>query len=132
MEGLLLLVAVLLPAAGSLMVVFLPWLNGTRENRCVFVGAIMILECIVVLLVALDTERTLILFEMTRQLPIALRSDGTSRIFSVLMSLMWTIAGFYSFGYMKHEQNEKSYYAFYLMTMASLVALTFSATMVTM
>ena len=132
MEGLLLLVAVLLPAAGSLMVVFLPWLNVTRENLCVFVGAIMILECIVVLLVALDTERTLILFEMTRQLPIALRSDGTSRIFSVLMSLMWTIAGFYSFGYMKHEQNEKSYYAFYLMTMASLVALTFSATMVTM
>ena len=132
MEGILLLVAILLPAAGSLMVVFLPWLNQRREDRCLFVGAVMVLECIVVLLIAMDTERTLILFEMTKQLPIALRSDGTSRIFSALMSLMWTISGFYSFSYMQHEHNEKSYYAFYLMTMASLMALTLSGTMVTM
>ncbi|NLC32756.1 MAG: proton-conducting membrane transporter [Clostridiales bacterium] len=132
MEGLLLLVAVLLPAAGSLMVVYLPWLNQSRQDRCLFVGAVMVLECIVVLIIALDAERTLILFEMTKQLPIALRSDATSRIFSVLMALMWTIAGFYSFSYMSHEQNEKSYYAFYLITMASLIALTLSATMVTM
>ena len=132
MEGLLLLVAVLLPAAGSLKVVYLPWLSQSRQDRCLFVGAVMVLECIVVLIIALDAERTLILFEMTKQLPIALRSDATSRIFSVLMALMWTIAGFYSFSYMSHEQNEKSYYAFYLMTMASLIALTLSATMVTM
>lgn len=132
MEGLLLLVAILLPAAGSLMVVFMPWLNERREDRCLFTGFIMVLECIVVLLIAMDSQRTLILFEMTKQLPIALRSDGTSRVFSAIMSLMWTISGFYSFSYMKHEQNEKSYYAFYLMTMASLMALTLSGTMVTM
>ena len=132
MEGLLLLVAILLPAIGSLMVVFMPWLNERREERCFFVGVIMVLECIVVLLIALDAERTLVLFEMTKQLPIALRSDGTSRVFSAVMALMWTISGFYSFSYMKHEQNEKSYYAFYLMTLASLMALTLSGTMVTM
>ena len=79
MEGLLLLVAILLPAIGSLMVVFMPWLNETREDRCGFVGAIMVMECIVVLLIALDAERTLVLFEMTKQLPIALRSDGASQ-----------------------------------------------------
>ena len=45
MEGLLLLVAILLPAAGSLLVVFLPWLNERREDRCFFVGAVMVLEC---------------------------------------------------------------------------------------
>lgn len=132
MEGLLLLVAILLPAVGSLMVVFMPWLNETREDRCGFVGTIMVMECIVVLLIALDAERTLVLFEMTKQLPIALRSDGTSRIFSAVMALMWTVSGFYSFSYMKHEQNEKTYYAFYLMTLASLMALTLSGTMVTM
>jgi len=132
MEGLLLLVAILLPAAGSLLVVFLPWLNERREDRCFFVGAVMVLECLVVLLIAFDAERTLVLFEMTKQLPIALRSDGTSRVFSALMALMWTISGFYSFSYMKHEQNEKTYYAFYLMTLAALMALTLSGTMVTM
>ena len=132
MEGLLLMVAILLPAVGSLLVVFLPWLNEKREDRCLFTGFILVLECIVVLLIAFDAERTLVLFKMTEQLPIALRSDGTSRVFSVIMALMWTISGFYSFDYMKHEHNEKTYYAFYLMTMASLMALTLSGTMVTM
>lgn len=132
MEGLLLLIAILLPAAGSLMVMLMPWLNERREDRCVFTGFVMVLECIVVALVALDGERALTLFKMTEQLPIALHSDGTSRIFSIVMALMWTISGFFSFSYMQHEHNEKTYYAFYLMTMASLMALTLSGTMVTM
>ncbi len=132
MEGLLLIIAVLLPVAAGFMVLWLPWLNEKRENRCAFVGAMMILECILVGLVALDGERTAILFMMTPDLPIALHSDGTSRIFSLVMALMWTISGFFSFSYMQHEQNEKSYYAFYLLTMGSLMALTLSGTMVTM
>ena len=132
MEGMLLLIAILLPAAGALMLTLMPWLNGRREDRCLFVGAILVMECVVVALVALDGQRTLVLFKMTEQLPIALRSDGTSRIFSAVMALMWTVSGFFSFSYMKHEQNEKSYYAFYLMTLASLMALTLSGTMVTM
>ena len=120
MEGILLLVAILLPAVGSLLLVFLPWLNQSRKDRNIFVAAIMLLECLVVLFVAFDAQRTIVLFEMTKQLPIALRSDGTSRVFSAVMVLMWTISGFYSFEYMKHEQNEKTYYAFYLMTLAAL------------
>ncbi|MDI9520723.1 MAG: proton-conducting transporter membrane subunit [Bacillota bacterium] len=132
MEGILLLVAILLPAVGSLMLVFLPWLNQSRKDRNIFVAAIMLLECLVVLFVAFDAQRTIVLFEMTKQLPIALRSDGTSRVFSAVMVLMWTISGFYSFEYMKHEQNEKTYYAFYLMTLAALMALSLSGTMVTM
>ncbi len=132
MEGILLLVAILLPAVGSLLLTFMPWLNQSRKDRNVFVAAILLLECVVVLLVAFDAQRTIVLFEMTKQLPIALRSDGTSRVFSAVMVLMWTISGFYSFEYMKHEQNEKTYYAFYLMTLAALMALTLSGTMVTM
>jgi formate hydrogenlyase subunit 3/multisubunit Na+/H+ antiporter MnhD subunit len=111
MQGILLVTAVLLPAVCGILVMWIPWLNERRENRCGFVGAVMVLECIVVALIAMDAERTVVLFKMTEQLPIALRSDGTSRIFSVVMALMWTISGFYSFSYMRHEQNEKSYYA---------------------
>lgn len=132
MEGLLLLLAILLPAGAALMVALMPWLNEKREDRCLFVGVVMVLECVVVALIALDSERTIVLFKMTEQLPIALRSDGTSRIFSAVMSLMWMVSGFFSFQYMKHEQNERSYYAFYLLTLASLMALTLSGTMVTM
>ncbi len=132
MDGLLLIMAVLLPAAAGFTVLFAPWLNNKRENRCAFVGAVLVLECLLVGLIAFTGEHTAVLFNMTPQLPIALRSDGTSRVFSLVMALMWTISGFFSFSYMQHEKNEKTYYAFYLLTLGSLMALTLSATMVTM
>lgn len=132
MDAILLILSILLPVAAALMVLGLPWLNEDRKNRCVFVGAVLVLECIVVGLMALEGERSVVLFHMTQQLPIALRSDGASRIFSIVMALMWTVSGFFSFSYMKHEKNEKSYYAFYLVTLGSLMALTLSGTMVTM
>ncbi len=132
MDGLLLILAVLLPVAAGFTVLWTPYLNRRRENRCAFVGAVLVLECLLMALIAAGGERTAILFYMTPQLPIALKSDGTSRVFSLVMALMWTVSGFFSFSYMQHEKNEKTYYAFYLLTLGSLMALTLSATMVTM
>jgi formate hydrogenlyase subunit 3/multisubunit Na+/H+ antiporter MnhD subunit len=132
MEGILLVAAILLPVLSGLFLMRAPWLNDRRENRCAFVGVVLILECVLVSIIALDQTRSVILFKMTEQLPIALRSDGTSRVFSLVMSLMWTISGFFSFSYMQHEQNERSYYAFYLLTLGALMGLTLSGTMVTM
>ena len=40
--------------------------------------------------------------------------------------------GVFSFSYMQHEQNERSYYAFYLLTLGALMGLTLSGMMVTM
>ncbi len=132
MEEFLLILAILLPAAAALLSLWIPWVNKTRWNRCIYVGAVLVLECIVVALVALNGERTAVLFYMTEQMPIALRSDGTSMVFSLVMALMWMISGFFSFRYMEHEKNEKSYYAFYLLVLSTLMALTLSGTMVTM
>ncbi len=132
MEEFLLILAILLPAAAALLSLWIPWVNKTRWNRCIYVGAVLVLECIVVALVALNGERTAVLFYMTEQMPIALRSDGTSMVFSLVMALMWMISGFFSFRYMEHEKNEKSYYAFYLLVLGTLMALTLSGTMVTM
>ena len=132
MEGLMLILAILLPVAAAFMTLLIPWVNQTRKNRCLFVGAALVLECVVVTLVALGGERTAVLFYMTDQLPIALRSDGTSMVFSLVMTIMWTISGFFSFSYMRHEKNEKSYYAFYLLVLGTLMGLTLSGTMVTM
>ena len=132
MERMLLIIAFLFPVLCGFLVLWLPALNTTRERRCTFVGAALVLECIIVGLVAFNPPQTVVLFHMTPQLPIALRSDGTSRVFSAVMTLMWTISGFFSFSYMQHEQNEKGYYTFYLMTLGCLMGLTLAGTMVTM
>ncbi|NLD34196.1 MAG: proton-conducting membrane transporter [Clostridiales bacterium] len=128
----LMITSVLLPIVSALMLMRMPWLNESRRDRCTFVGAVLLLECIVVALVAIEPQRSVVLFKMTEQLPIALRSDGTSRVFSIVMALMWANSGFFSFRYMAHEKNEQSYYAFYLLALGSLMALTLSGTMVTM
>jgi formate hydrogenlyase subunit 3/multisubunit Na+/H+ antiporter MnhD subunit len=132
MEGLLLIIAIVLPIVGGILVFLVPWLNENRKDRCAFVFAVMMLECIVVSLIALDSPKRLVLFEITSHLPIALLSDSTSSVFSLIVALMWTVSGFFSFSYMQHEQNERSYYGFYLLTLGSLMALTLSGTMVTM
>lgn len=132
MNGFLMLLAAVLPLIAGLMVAFVPQLNADRKTRCTFTGATLVLQCLVVIAIALGGEATVVLLQLNDVLPIALRSDQMSIIFSLVMTAMWTVSGFFSFSYMSHEKNEKTYYAFYLLTLGALTALCFSATLVTM
>lgn len=132
MNGLLMVAAAFLPQIAGLLVAFVKGLNCDRRTRNIFVAATLLTECALVLLIALSGEQTLVLLELSDSLPIALRSDRLGTIFSLLMVAMWTVSGFFSFAYMAHEKNEKTYYAFYLLTLGALMALCFAATLVTM
>lgn len=132
MEGLLLLTAVLLPAVAGLMVAFWPWLNEDRENRCTLTGAVLAVQLLLIVLIALEGEKTVVLLSLGENIPIALRSDRMGIVFSIIMSAMWLVSGIFSFDYMSHEKNEKQYYSFYLLSLSALTALCFSATLVTM
>ena len=48
------------------------------------------------------------------------------------MTIVWILAGFFSFEYMKHEKNEKRYFAFYLIVFGVLLGLDFSGNLITM
>lgn len=131
MSGLLLLLSILLPAAAGLAVAFVPYLNRDRKIRNLFCGATLLLETALMVLLALDGEKSLLLLHIEK-LPIALKSDRTGIIFALVMTALWTISGFFSFSYMSHEKNERQYYSFYLLTLSSLAALCFASTLVTM
>lgn len=77
-------------------------------------------------------EQEITLFELIKGIPVYFHTDGITRLFVTLSSLVWILAGIYSFVYMKHEGKEKRFYGFYLMAYGVLLGLSFSGNLVTM
>ena len=64
-------------------------------------------------------------------IPIRLSLDSLSRFFLGLVAVMWLLAGFYSFEYMEHEEEEHRFHAFFLLTQGVLSGLTMAENLVT-
>ncbi len=75
------------------------------------------------------TECTL--FYLTKSLPVYFHIDETGRIFVAVLTIIWVLAGFYGFTYMKHEEKNKRYFGFYLIVFGVLIALDLSGNMIT-
>ncbi len=71
------------------------------------------------------------LLSLGSRLDLAFQIDDTGRLFGTVVTLVWLLAGFYSFSYMKHEGEEQRYFGFYLLVFGILYALVFSKNMVT-
>ena len=76
-------------------------------------------------------ETELFLFSFGRNLDLYLRPDLLGRLFALVVDVVWLISGYYAFEYMKHEQEEKRFFGFYVMVFGILHGLTFSGSMVT-
>ena len=57
----------------------------------------------------------LIILQLTDVLKISFRADEMSWIFAIMTTLVWLMAGIYSFEYMEHESHEKTFFMFYFM-----------------
>ncbi len=77
-------------------------------------------------------EKELLLWKLTESMPILLRLDNLGRFFSALTSIIWCVVAVYTVKYVEHEERVNSYLGFYLMTYSVLLALDYSATLVTM
>ena len=127
---LLLLLPLLLPVLGGLCVAFLPPLDAPRRRR-VAVFLTLGLTAAAVALVIFRPDAGLTLFRLTPEIPVLLRVDGVGRLFAGFIAPVFLLVGVYSFEYMHHEENEKRFYAFWLFTLAALMGLSLSGTIVT-
>lgn len=80
---------------------------------------------------ALINGDSLTLWQMAGGISITLRVDGISRLFAALTSAVWLLVGIYSISYMTHEKDEHRFFGFYLIVLGVLIALDFSANLVT-
>lgn len=128
----MILISILIPALTGLFLLLGPeWKN--RKPLCIFTAAALLISvaAVGVTLAVTKDSGALALFNLTKGLPILFKIDGISRFFAVMTGIVWTAAGIYSFAYMSHEQNEKRYYGFYLLSYAVLTGLDFSGNLIT-
>lgn len=103
-----------------------------RENTLAwYTGAVLVLTALTLPGLLLGKDITFTLFFLTDRLPIGFRLDGIGRMFAVLVTVIWLLAGIFGFVYMKKEEAGKRFWGFYLVSYGILMALGFSGNMIT-
>ncbi|GAB4346794.1 MAG: monovalent cation/H+ antiporter subunit D family protein [Desulfobulbaceae bacterium] len=97
-----LLLAVIIPLFGSLVVMTMKNNPNLREFVS-FCSAVLLFIIVLSFIPAIKAGKTLFypIFQILPGLSISLRADGFSMIFAIVASSLWTIAVFYSMGYMR-------------------------------
>ena len=76
--------------------------------------------------------RSLTLFAFTEKLPCILSCDGLSRVFIIIISVLWPLTALYSFEYMEHDGGETRFFRFFLVSYGVCAGIALAGNMVTM
>ena len=98
-----------------LLPVFFPILAGVllllkrdfkeRRSLLVYTGAVLVLGGAFAFFAVMVPADGVTLFYLTKEFPIFFELDTLGRFFSVTVTLVWVLAGFFWFEYIKHEKN---------------------------
>lgn len=124
MSSILLPAALLLPALGGALCVLF-------QKRITLVWGTLVLEVPLVYLAARFSGE-IPLLSVSRNLTFALKADELSLFFGLLVSAIWLCVGLFGREYMAHEQHQARFWFFYLLTLAALVGICFSANLATL
>ena len=127
----MLLLPILFPAIAALFTLVIKNKFSERGFRTLYVFVVLALTLIFNLW-AIFNCKELTLFNLTESLPIKLKVDELTYLFNILVTVMWFLAGIFSFEYMKHEERNESFYFFYMLTEAVLLALGMAANFLTL
>ena len=127
----MLLLPILFPAVTALFTLVIKNKFSERSFRTVYVFIVLAVT-LVINLYAIFNYKELTLFYLTKNLPVRLKVDGLTYLFNILVTVMWFLAGVFSFEYMKHEERNESFYLFYLLTESVLLALGMAANFLTL
>ena len=129
-DSIIMLAAIFFPILFGAVILLMPEFSS-RNRLLGAVGTGLVITSILALLSLGCGDAGMRLFSLGEKLEIYFRLDNLGRIFIVIVTVIWILAGFYSFEYMKHEKEEKRYFGFYLMTFGVLLALDFAGNIVT-
>ena len=129
--ALLLLIPILFPIIMGFILMGLK--IEDRKARNIYVAIVCITNmilAIVFMFTVPDQSVTLIRFSDT--VSIALKVDGLSKLFGMIVSTLWVVTAFYAFEYMSHEHNENKFFSFFIMSFGVVCGIAFSANLLTM
>lgn len=122
--------AVFFPIVCGLLILFFPGLKKRKE--LLFVSLLsLVVSMLYALAVIAGGEAELHLLRFGGSLEVYFHVDPLGRLFAVVITVVWLMAGIFSCEYMKHEKEEKRYFAFYVLVYGVLMGLCFSGNLVT-
>lgn len=129
-HSLMITFSILLPVLWGLVLLVMPEFKS-RKSLLTATGAGLILTAVLACAVIFGGEMEWEVFSFGKNMTILFRVDELGRLFALVVTFIWVLAGFYAFEYMKHENSEKRYYGFYMLVFGVLLALTFAGNMIT-
>lgn len=122
--------AVLLPIVLSMLIVVIPFRQ--RVHMEIYIECIVILTSVLVMTLLWNRPEELMLIRFSDSISFCLHIDGLGTVFAGLISILWPIATLYSFEYMSHEERERPFFMFYIMTFGVTLGIAFAGNLLTM
>lgn len=129
-QSVIILCAIFVPILWGLSLLVIPEFK-TRKSLISFTGLGLVITAGLSLATIFGKEIYYKLFSLGTNMDIVFHLDNVGRLFAVIVTVVWVLAGFYAFEYMKHEKEEKRYFGFYMLVFGVLLALTFAGSLVT-
>lgn len=127
--NLLIIFTILFPILSALL---LPMFKFTNKKREIYSLTCVILTSLLVLAVIFKGQnQPLTLLSLSSQMSIAFKVDGLSKVFLLLIAILWPLATLYAFEYMEHEHNLDRFFMLYIITYGVVIGLATSANLVT-
>ena len=132
MSQYLMLLPIFVPIVFGAMIPLLRFEN--KKARQWYVSGITIFNTILMfyIMFAVRPAGDLMLLNMAGKLSISFHMDGVGCIFGSLVAVLWPIATFYAFEYMKHEGKENTFFTFFTMTYGITVGIAFAGNLMTL
>lgn len=126
----LILISIFFPIFWGIAILIKPEFKS-RKNLILMTGTGLLVTSMLSLVVLFGKEMQLELFSLGENMNIYFHVDSLGRMFALVVNVVWILAGFYSFEYMKHEKEEKRYFGFYIVVFGVLLALNYAGSMLT-
>ena len=123
------LFVILFPVLAGLI---LPLLKLNKLSKNIYVLVASTATSLISLYLTFVTKFTEFnLLNINEVFSIGFKNDGLSQIFLLMISILWPIATLYATEYMEHEENQNSFFRYYLIAFGVAIGLTFSANLIT-
>lgn len=138
MNKMLLAVPALLPMIGGMALLVMNHYKGRSagyRTLTLFVEGVTLVNSLLIgwlIFHMAGTGEQLVLFRLYGDLKVMFSLDGLGSVFAGLIAFLWPLAVLYSFEYMRHEQRQTVFFAYYLMTYGVTVGIAFSGNLVTL
>ncbi|MCR4789056.1 MAG: proton-conducting membrane transporter [Lachnospiraceae bacterium] len=125
------LISILLPILSGAFLLISKEKVFDLKRTCIYTGFVLVLWLVFVTVSVFTPAGPGEVLALNEYLVLYFAADKTGKLFAVIMAIVWVLAGFYSFEYMKHEEETKRFFGFYLTVPGALMGLCFAGNLFT-